>query len=445
MKKLLALLLAMAMVLSLAACGGGSKEPEKEAVTDATALTAEDPLVIWAWDDSFNIPAMQDAINLYAEQKGISPDCIQISYMSSGDVETALTTAATSGDYSQMPDITLLQDHDCSKYAQSYPDMFVNLNDYAIDFSQFAEYKVAYSTVGNDHFAVPFDSGCVVACYRTDVLADAGYTMDDLTGITWDEFNTIGADIYQKTGKHLLSESTDSFDTLTFMLQSAGSSMFTDDGEIDLNMDNEALVAAMTVYKQMVDSGTLELVSSWDEYIASFASKETAAGVITGCWILASIDGGNDSMNGMWSMTNMPTLSGVDGATQYSNDGGASWTVLASSNKKDVAVDLLANTFASAENAETLYGSILQDATAISTFKPALEADIYHGTLTKFGDQEIYADIAQWVSLVPTQADSMYYYEARKVMGTAQTNYIDGAALEDVLNTAVDNYVSQVG
>lgn len=456
LKKLAALILALAMALSLVACGGssssdGNSDGGDGAITsagaDASVLTADDPLTIWAWDTGFNIPAMQAAVDLYIEQNGLEEGSIVIQEQPSSDVETAITTAGQSGDYSQLPDITLLQDHDFQKYLVSYPEIFADLTNIGVDYSQFADYKVSYSTYEGKNYAVPFDSGCVIAAYRTDVLDEAGYTIDDLTDITWDEFNTIGADIYAKTGKHILSEATDSNDTVLFMIQSAGGSMFTDDGEINLTMDNAPLVAALTAYKNMVDSGTMELVSSWDEYIASFASKESTAAIVNGSWILASIQSGNDTQDGTWAMTKMPSLAGVEGATNYSNNGGSSWTVMANSSKAAIAADLLKNTFASEENAADLYKDILTRSTAIGTFTPALEADIYEGTLSKFADeQQIYAEIAEWAASVPTSADSMYYYEARDVLATAQQKYVDGTmSLEDALAEAMTNYATQVG
>ena len=36
-----------------------------------------------------------------------------------------------------------------------------------------------------------------------DVLAEAGYTVDDFTGITWDEYLTKAEDVLAKTGKPL--------------------------------------------------------------------------------------------------------------------------------------------------------------------------------------------------------------------------------------------------
>lgn len=60
--------------------------------------------------------------------------------------------------------------------------------DSGIDFSQFAQYKVALSTVDDKNYGVPFDSGVAINALRIDILDECGYTIDDLTDITWSEY-----------------------------------------------------------------------------------------------------------------------------------------------------------------------------------------------------------------------------------------------------------------
>ena len=81
-----------------------------------------------------------------------------------------------------------MQDNSFQKYATNYPDIFTDLTDSGIDFSQFAEAKVAYSTLDGKNYGIPFDNGAVIECLRTDMLEKAGYTIDDFTDITWSDF-----------------------------------------------------------------------------------------------------------------------------------------------------------------------------------------------------------------------------------------------------------------
>ena len=92
------------------------------------------------------------------------------------------------GDLSTLPDIFLMQDNSFQKYATFYPDVFTDLTDSGIDFSQFSEAKVAYSTLDGVNYGVPFDNGAVVNAVRTDLIEQAGYTVDDFTDITWSDY-----------------------------------------------------------------------------------------------------------------------------------------------------------------------------------------------------------------------------------------------------------------
>ena len=66
-------------------------------------------------------------------------------------------------------------------------------------------YPVANSVKDGKNYGVPYDSNTVIACYRTDYLDQAGYTIDDLTDITWDRFIEIGKDVLDKTGMPMLT------------------------------------------------------------------------------------------------------------------------------------------------------------------------------------------------------------------------------------------------
>lgn len=74
--------------------------------------------------------------------------------------------------------------------------------------------------VDDTHYGVPFDNGAVIACYRTDILDEAGYTIDDLTDITWSKFMEIGK-MFMKNRQHLLTSEATGGDTLMMMMQSA--------------------------------------------------------------------------------------------------------------------------------------------------------------------------------------------------------------------------------
>lgn len=95
-----------------------------------------------------------------------------------------------------------MQDHAFQKNVISYPDVFTEISEKKIDFSEFASGKTDFSVVDGKHYGVPFDNGAAIACYRTDILQEAGMTLEDFTDITWDEWVEKGKVVLEKQENH---------------------------------------------------------------------------------------------------------------------------------------------------------------------------------------------------------------------------------------------------
>jgi len=332
----------------------------------------------------------------------------------------------------------LMQDNAFQKNVISYPDAFTDLTDSGIDFSQFAEGKTAYSVVDGKNYGVPFDNGAVVGCYRTDLLEQAGLTVDDFTDITWDQYIENGKKVLEATGKPLISMQAGECDLIMMMLQSAGSSLFNEDGTANI-INNDVLKEVAETYKEMKDSGVLIEVNSWDEYVGSITNGDVA-GTINGCWIMASIQTAEDQ-SGNWAITNMPRLVDAKDATNYSNNGGSSWAVTANCKNKDLAYDFLASTFAGSTE---LYDNILSCG-AIATWAPAGDSDAYAQPNDFFGGDAVSAKIVDFATKVPSNITGVYYYEARDAVATAITNVIAGSDIDTELQTAEDTVNFNMG
>ena len=420
-KRLFSILLVAAMSVSmLAGCGSGEETENQQG--------DENTLTVWAWDQSFNIYAMKEAEKIY--QKDHPDFKLNIVETPWDDMQTKLGTIVGAENYSQLPDICLMQDFAYQKYVTSYPDLFQDLSDMGIDFSQFAEGKLAASTVDGKYYGVPFDNGTEIACYRTDILELAGYTVEDLTDVDWDRFIEIGKDVYDKTGYSLLSVQAGSSDLIYQMLQSAGFGTWTEDGKPDI-AGNENIKQCIEIYQEMKDTHVLNVVNSWDEYVGTFTSGKTA-GVINGCWILASIQTATEQ-SGKWALTNMPSLPGVSSATNYSNQGGSTWAITSNCKNTELAADFLATTFAGSTE---LYDIILPSSGAIATWIPASESDVYNEPQEFFGGQAIYAEIAEFASKTPSVNLGIYYTEANTALATVVANVSGGADLDSELKTA---------
>lgn len=426
MRKAMAWVLAGTMVVSMASV-----------LPTAAASEEENKLTVWTWDPNFNIYAMKKAEEIYAkDHEGFT---LELSEIQSDDIESKITTAVNAGDLSTLPDIFLMQDNSFQKYVTFYPDVFTDLTDCGVDFSQFSEAKVAYSTLNDAHYGVPFDNGAVVNCVRVDLLEKAGYTVDDFTDITWSDYMEKAKVVLEKTGVPMVTAQAGSPDFIMMMLQSCGASLFNEDGTGNI-ADNEILKQCVSVYAQMVADGTLVEVADWDQYISSLNSS-TVASTFNGCWIMASIQAAEDQ-SGQWAITNMPKLDDVETATNYSNNGGSSWAISANCKNVDLAVDFLNATFAGSTE---LYDDVISKG-AISTWAPAGESDAYNVPVDFYGGDAVYAKIVDFATKTPSNNTGAFYYDARDAVGVALSNITQtGADIDSELQVAQETLDFSMG
>lgn len=439
--KILAILLIFTMIISFASCSteektGDNKEKTSSAKKVDDKKTDEkmsNEITVWCWDPAFNIFAMQEAEKAYNAKHADEPIKLNIVDTPWPDVQSKLTAVGTTGQYEQLPDILLMQDNAFIKNYKFYPDVFADLTDSGIDFSKFAASKVAYSVVDGKNYGVPFDNGAVVNAVRTDFLEEAGYTAQDLNNITWAEFNEIGKVVKEKTGKAMFSFISKEPDMLMMAMQSAGVSLFNEDGSLNI-VDNQELKDSMMICKEMVDSGVIKLANNWDEYVGAFPNGEVVC-AINGCWILASVQTTKDQ-SGKWAVVNMPKLyADKETSTNFSNNGGSSWVISGKSANKDLAIKFMNETFAQDVD---FYNTILPSSGAIATYLPAVDTPAYSQELDFFGGQKIYEDILGYAAGVPSVNNGVYYYEARSAIGKALSDVLNGEDLEKALKEAND-------
>ena len=447
-KKIVAAMLASMLVVSLAACGGGddgsgstggdAQKEENNGTEDTNSGAGDNTLTVWTWDPNFNIYAINKAAEIYAAN-GHDGFTVNVTEVKSDDIEAKITTAVTAGDLSTLPDVFLMQDNSFQKYAANYPDIFTDLTDSGINFKEFSEAKVAYSTVDGKNLGIPFDNGAVIAAYRTDILEQAGYTVDDFTDITWSDFMEKARVVKEKTGEPIITQQAGSPDLVMMMLQSCGESCFKEDGTLNI-AGNEALKECVEVYAQMVKDGTLVEVTDWDQYVASI-NNGTVSGVINGCWIMASITG-KDEQSGKWAITDMPKLDKAANATNYSNAGGSTWVISSTCKDKDLAIDFFKSTFAGSTE---LYDDLISKG-ALATWAPAAESDVYNQEVEYFANDKVYSKIVDFATKTPSNITGPFYYDARDNVGVALSNITQqGGDIDKELETAQETVEFNMG
>ncbi|MCR5235195.1 MAG: ABC transporter substrate-binding protein [Lachnospiraceae bacterium] len=403
----------------------------EEAATADVSAEGEHELSVYAWDANFNIPALKAAEEAY---KNVDPDFSLniVEQSGSSDVEQAVTLAASAGDYSTLPDIVLFQDHWFQKFAADYPDAWQSLDGADIDWNDFGAEKLSYSTINGTHYGAPVDNGTAVFAYRTDILEKCGYTIDDVTGISWNEWLEIARKVKDETGMALLSMDHSGDDLPYMLLQAEGVSQWKDNTTPDL-VGNDTFKRVLEIIVEGAQDGTIILANGWSEYTDQTIVGDQVAGVMNGNWIIPTIEQ-VDANSGKWEITTLPTLDG--GKEGYAANGGSSLYITANCSKPDLAKAFLAYTFGGGEGSMSTYDSALKNGGVITTCISAGKSSVYQEGVDFFNGQAIYSDIVEMGSHVPVIQQSDFHYNLRTLVGNAITNVVNGADIDAEIQSA---------
>jgi len=442
MKKWVSLLLAIALMLSLASCASKTNSETTTAAaassetttSAATASGKSEKLTVWAWDPNFNIAIMNEAKTRYA---AINPNVeIEVVDMAKADVEQKLLINLSSGTTEGLPDIVLIEDYNAQKYLAAYPDNFADLTD-KINYADFAPYKVELMTVAGKKYGVPFDSGVAGTYYRKDLLEKAGFKAEDLNNITWDRFIEIGEIVKEKTGVEMCAFDPTDGGLIRVMLQSAGSWYFDKDGKPFL-AGNAVMEKAVSTYAKLMNSTGTKKTSGWAEWVGAINTGAVAS-ISTGVWITGSVKAGADQ-SGKWALAPIPKLD-VPGAVNASNLGGSSWYVLNASKAKDTAIDFLNQIYAKDQD---FYQKILIDRGAVGSFLPAQSGAAYAAEDPFFGGQKVFQDFSTYMKSVPSVSFGSYTYEADAAIAAILPEAYKGTNVADLLKTAQSQLESSI-
>ena len=434
-KKLLSLVLIGGLILSFQACG----KKNEEVISDMAG--AKNTLTVYAWDENFNIPALKAAEKDYQQ---VNPNFkLNIVDMKNSDViEDEIETAYENKDFSTLPDIVLFQDHSIQKYVKAYSGSFMSIEDAVVDWDSLGADKVSYSVVNGVHYGFPVDSGTSIFAYRVDILEECGYTLDDVTGITWDEFDEIGKDVYAKTGKYLISAVGKDNDLIFMMLQAEGESPFR--GDKPYIVGNDKLEMTVETIVKLAEDNVLYLAENWDDYVGNAIGNDLVAGVYDGNWIISSIET-VQANSGKWEITTAPSFTGDPG---YSSNGGSSLCVTSNCKNSMLAKDFLAYTFgggSAIDGNSITYDEALLNAGVIGSCVAAAKSDVYTQGVDYFNGQPIYAKIVEYSQLVPSVEQSDYHYVCRKYLSEAVLDIIEnGTDIGEAIATAEEEYKSAV-
>lgn len=432
-KKILSLLLVSALCMGTVGCGSSNDSGNK----DKDTASNNKKITIWAWDESFNIKAANEAKEIYLKD---NPDVdVEVVTMAQDDIVAKLNTNLASGSYEGLPDIVLIEDYKVQNYLTAYQDEFADLSSIA-SADDFAAFKTGVNVIDGKLYGIPFDSGVAATFYRTDLIEQAGYTKEDMENLTWDKYIEIGKAVKEKTGVSICTLDPSDLGQIRMMLQSAGSWYTDEDGNVDI-ANNQALKDAIQVYKNLVEADITKQSADWDQFVGAFNNGDVAT-VLAGCWISASIKNAEDQ-SGKWAVAAFPRMSAHSDSVNASSCGGAGWYVLKNVGDYETAVDFLGKTFASDAD---LMNQLASDIGLVSTLNAASTGSNYTAGDDFYGGQAVTGDLAKWNGDVPTVNYGLHTYAIEDIMTEAMQEILNGADIDSTLakyQTQIEAAVAQ--
>lgn len=397
-RKISWLFFAVCLVGLLSGCG-------KDA---ANTSGRNESIVIWAWDDTFNVKAAKLAAREYKKEYPQVEVIIETKEREEilADTKNLLSSKV----YSSLPDIVLIEDYDIQDVLSVFESEFVDLTD-EVDADKFVDYKSQLCSRDGHMYGVPFDSGVTALFYRVDILNRAGYTEADMQNLTWDRYIEIGEDVYQQTGMSMMTMDPTDMPQIRLMMQSCGTWYVKQDGVTADIIDNEALRQALEIYQRLLTENVGESVNGWNDFISAFQSGKVAS-VINGGWIISNIKD-NQKQSGLWRIAPIPTLSENENATAAANVGGSSWYVLKNGHNPDGAVDFITSMFG--EN-DAFMDSLISEIGIIPVVKDPTVYENYETEDPFFGGQQATKILTQMEREIPTVNYGSKTYEIEDIL-----------------------------
>lgn len=352
---------------------------------------------------------------------------IEVVTMSQDDIVQKLNTALASGNTEGLPNIVLIEDYRIQGYLTSYPDAFADLSAIVKE-DHFAPYKFAVNKVGEKIYGVPFDSGVTANFYRTDLMAEAGYTEEDMENLRWDEYIQVARDVKEKTGKKVAEVNPSDLGRVRMMMQQAGEWYTSKDGETVTIQDNASLKYGLELFATLLKEDLVEQTSDWNAGVTAIQSGAVASSP-TGAWYSSTIQGAEDQ-SGKWKIAPIPALPESLQKAQASNLGGAGWYVLKGVAGEESAKDFLEATFASNEE---LMGTLAKEIGLVSTMLSANEQEAYQEASEFYSGQKVFDDFSKWTSEIPEVNYGHETYAIEAVVAEALHRIINGEETDKVL------------
>ncbi len=398
------------LILCLSGCKKNEPLPQK-------TEPEKNEVVIWTWDETFNVKAAKLAAEEYTKQNRQIEIIVETKERE--EILSSIKNSLSAKAYDKLPDIIMLEDYDVQGMLLLYEEEFVNLADMT-EYNKFSEYKTRLCTMNGNMYGIPFDSGAAALFYRIDLLEQAGFCEKDMQYLTWDRFIEIGMEVYEKTGYAMLTLDPSDFPVMRIIMQSSGRWYVTQDGSRADIAENAALQSAFEIYNRLIETNVARGMNGWNEFISAFQNGEVVC-VPSGSWIISNIKEAKEQ-EGLWRVAQIPVI--AESQTPASNVGGSSWFVLKNSQNSEDAARFLIEMFA--ENDAFLDTLITQTGVIPAVKNPSVYTN-YEMEDAFFGGQKVTKFLTSITDEIPIVNYGNKTYEIEAIVESEFQNVlIDG-------------------
>ena len=354
MKRLIALLLAACMTVSLAACGGssstgsagnGGQATEAAEPAEAAAPAADGAgktLVVNIWDNN-QLEGLRKIADEWTEKTGVK---VQINVITWVEYWTLLEAGASGG---EMPDVFWMHINEAQKYMRA--DMLLNLNDYiakddAIDLNNYYEGIVDIYSLDGNQYALPKDHDTIAMIYNKAIFDKYGveYPNDNWT---WDDYAAAAAEI-REAGKDdevygTAMNTNDGQDGWYNLIYGWGGKLISDDNKTS-GMDDPKTIEAMTWLADNLFPSMPEQNIMADTDPDLLFMSGIVGMMLQGSWMVNTFYTAEQSANYAWAQIPYHDANGngqCDEGERVSMYNGLGWAAAANTDYPDEAYSLI--------------------------------------------------------------------------------------------------------
>ena len=330
MRKLMSLALAGVMVLSLAACGGGSSAPASSDSADAAA-------------ESSNASAgLQEIADEWSATSGVT---VKINVVDWDNYWTLLEAGASGG---EMPDVFWMHSNTAQMYMEN--DLLLNLDDYiaaddAIDLNNYYEGIVALYNSNGHQYALPKDHDTIALLYNQAIFDKYGVETptDDWT---WEDVYNAAAKITEAGAADgvygYAINTSNNQDGWYNLVYDYGAQVITDDHK-GTTIGSDAGKAGMEMMRKILTVAAPQATVAETGTDSLFQSN--LVGMITqGSWMINSFYKAENHADYKWAMMPYADVNGngaCDKGERWSAYNGLGWAISASCANPDAAYSLI--------------------------------------------------------------------------------------------------------